>query len=458
MLMQSEARQFERLPPHSIESEKCLLSAMMADPLVVPEVRLIVSREAFFQLDHQIIFDVICRLIDRGRQCDQTIVCEEMARAQVLQECGGVLYLAELVGHAPFASHAASYAATIRELWIKRETIAVATEIMRRAYGPASEDNSEAIAQDAASKLARLHNLHGGSGAQKLVDILIDVRQGMDSGGGSAVHTGFAALDDVIGGILPGELWLIGARPSMGKSTWIRQCAVRAARAGTPTLIISLEESKAKIGRNILSAETSIDNRRIRRPGVRGEQGSLSEAEWSKVENGINQLCGVPLWATDRSRRLQDIRAEASMMVARHGVKLVIIDYLQRVQAGGKDSYERAGNASLGVSDMLKDLGVAGIVPVQLNRGPEQRDDKRPTMRDLRDSGQIEQDADGILFLHREDYYHTDDPQYQPTGIAELIVAKNRDGSRGVTVRLKSNLRYQAFEDYEERDKFADQF
>jgi replicative DNA helicase len=221
----------------------------------------------------------------------------------------------------------------------------------------------------------------------------------------------------------------------------VKQTALRLACSGVPAAIISLEEQKPKIGRNILAAEARVENHKLRRPS------SLSEQEWHEVDEGITRLGGVPLYLVDRARRLPDIAAELTLLVASHGVRMVVVDYLQRVQAGGRDAYERAGLASVGLSDLFKDLNVAGFVPVQLNRNPEGRDDKRPTMADLRDSGQLEQDADGILFLHREDYYHSGDPAYVPTGVAELSIGKWRDGVRGKVVKLQSNLKYQTFQD-----------
>lgn len=226
----------------------------------------------------------------------------------------------------------------------------------------------------------------------------------------------------------------------MGKSTMAKQIALRAARNGVASTILSLEESGSKIGRNLLAAECRLDNHRLRKPRM------LNEHDWNAIDTGISQLRGFPLFVVDRARRLSDLRAELSLLVTRHNVQLAVVDYLQRVQVPGKDKYERAGNASEGLSDLFKELNVAGLVPVQLNRAVVGRDSKVPDMTDLRDSGQIEQDADGILFLHREDYYHIAEADYQPTHIAEVVVAKMRDGERGVSVKLESNLRYQTFE------------
>lgn len=435
--------QFEKLPPHSIESEMCLLASMMMDAKIFHEVRGIVGREQFYQADHQVIFDALVRMDDAKKKIDAITVRSELERAKVLSEIGGVAYLGELLSQVPSAAHGVEYARIVREQWALRELLAVGNETLRRVYAGASQENWKEIAGTAMTRLAKLHSIGTGDNTERLDSILIGVYDKLREGGIETVPSGFIELDDATGGFGLGEMWLIGARPSMGKSTLSKQIGLRAAMAGVPAAILSLEEGKAKIGRNILSGEAMIENQRIRRPRF------LQDEEWGKIDTAISRLGSVPLYVCDKARRLQDLKAEASLLVARHGVKLIIIDYLQRIQVPGKDKYERAGNASEGVSDMLKELGVAGVIPVQLNRGVESRDEKRPNMSDLRDSGQIEQDADGIIFLHREDYYHTGDANYQPDQKAELIFAKCRDGERGQTVVLKSNMKFQTFEDYD---------
>ena len=439
--------QYDRMPPHSTEAEQCLLGSVILDRRAWDECRRIVNRDCFFNADNQTIWDCLSDLYARGVAVDVITLREELIRRDVWDEIGGRAYIAQVIGTVPSAAHGPHYAADVAELARRRQLIAVSNDILRRCWAPTrSADPSAEILERSMAALAKVAQVGAKPRAQVLGVLVREVRAQMDVGGVPLVPTGFRDLDALTGGVGLGEMVLIGGRPSMGKSTWAKQVGLRAARAGVVTAFVSLEEGRFKIARNILSSEARVDNHKIRR--VR----ELTQQDWQEVDAAVDRLAGVEMHVIDGVRRLDDIAAELSLLVARHGVQLVIIDYLQRVQAGGRDPYEKAGNAATGVSDLLKDLNVAGVVPVQLNRGVEQRAEKRPTMADLRDSGQLEQDADGVVFLHREDYYHTDEGDYQPTGVAELIVAKWRDGVRGKTVKLKSNLRFQTFDDLDAGD------
>ena len=440
---------FDRLPPHDLNAEACVLASMMLDMAMIPGIREAISRDAFYSLDHQIIFDAVCACYDRGGKVDGVLVQAELDRRKLLEDVGGLRYLAEIYSSVPSPAHGLHYAGIVREKWTLRELVALSNDLQRNAYAPAASDNSIDIAEGAMTRLARMaEKTRTKPLTQSIGEMLAETVDQLGRGGIELVTTGFRDLDDVLrGGLALGEMWLIGGRPSMGKSTLAKQMGVRIAVAGVPTAIFSLEEKNPKIARNILSAETRIDNNVLR------QESNLSKENWDEIYAATKRLGNVPLYCCDSLRDIRRIRAEASMLVQQKGVRVLIVDYLQRVQAGGENKYERAGNASEGMSDLVKDLNCVGICPVQLNRGNLQRgDDNRPTMADLRDSGQIEQDADGIIFLHREDYYHSDQQDYQPTGQAELMIAKNRDGIRNKTVILTSNLRYQTFDDLTEAD------
>lgn len=443
-----EIVELDRVPPHSTDAEAAVIGSLLIageDRAVFYEVRALVSGDSFYQPDHQTYFDVIEELYKRGKPIDAVIVREELVRRQLYGEVGGNEYLKQLLAAVPTSAHAAHYAETVRDRHIRRCLIAAGNMMVRRAFAPASTDNAGDIAQSAITALAKVTSGTGRGKTERLEDLLIQVHDQMGQGGTPLVSTGFRDIDAIGGGVGLGEMMLVGARPSMGKSTIVKQMALRVAKGGVPAGIISLEEGKAKIARNILASEARVDNHKIRKAK------DLSQSDWHEIGQGIARLSGVDLYVADRLRTLQEVAAEAAIMVSRYGIKLLVIDYLQRIEVPGKSDYERASLASIGVSDLLKDLNVAGIIPVQLNRGVENRSDKHPTMSDLRDSGKIEQDADIITFLHREDYYHLDDRDYTPTEEAELIVAKWRDAKRGGTVRLKSNLRFQTFEDREEQ-------
>lgn len=443
---------FDRLPPHSIESEMCLIASMILDSNCVSSVRAIVDRADFFQADHQIIFDAICAMVDANKSVDALTVRTDLDRRGLLESIGGTSYLAEMISGVPSAGHAVQYATDVRERAACRTIITLANDLTRRAYGPHAHEDWKDTARVAMDALVKLHQRSAIRQAIKLDAIIDDVYKTLVDGGGEKIPTGFAFVDEMLGGgIELGEFFLIGARPSMGKSVLAKQMALRSAKAGVPSLLLSLEEKNRKIGRNIISSEARIDNHKLRNPG------GMDSRDWNQIHAAVGRLGSIPLYSIDSICRMDELRAEVSRCVAQHGVKLVVLDYLQRVDAGGKTDYERATASSKGVCAMLKELNVAGVVPVQLSRGLEQREDKRPGMTDLRASGQIEQDADVIAFLHREDYYHTNDKNYQPTKIAELIFAKFRDGIRGKTVKLGSSLAYQTFDDIEQvEDPFGE--
>ncbi len=432
--------EFDRLPPHSIEAEICLLASMMQagkdDPGFHAMRSAVGSAAAFFQVDHQIIFAALCQMADRGTGIDLVTIRDELAKRQQLEDVGGAAYLAQIISAVPSIAHGQHYAEIMAEKSRLRQMIAAANEMLRSAHGG---NDASTIAQEAMTRLAKSAQSGKGCEYVRIDDLLMTTYDELSEHGAELVPMGFRDFDELYGGIAPGEMCVIGARPSMGKSTLLRQIAVKSALGGVPTGLVSLEEGKSKMARNWLASETLIENGRIRRR-------QLSPGDFNSMAGAVARFADVPLYITDRARRLADIRAMISLWVARYGVRLVLIDYLQRVGGvEGKSAYERVSAISLGLSDIFKELNVAGIVAVQLNRQLTARDDKRPQMADIRKSGQIEQDADGIIFLHRQDYFELDNPSYRPTGEAELIIAKWRDGPRNKIVQLKSDLMHQRF-------------
>lgn len=445
-MISSVAQQFDRLPPSDIEAEFCTLGSMMlGNEIDHAEITNIVGRDEFYQADHQIIFDVICDLRRKGSKVDAVILRSELDRRQLLEEIGGTSYLGTILASVPSAAHGVHYAKIVHEKATLRAMISFGNDILRRAYGASRDDIADEMVQEGIAELTGMLERGRGTEIHKLGDVLLETYEQIEAGGAQTVSFGFSDMDlQSGGGIGVGEMIVIAARPSMGKSTLIKQIALRSAMNGVPVGIISLEEGRFKMGRNILSSECRIENQKLR------NSRTLNKDDWAKLADGVARLNGLEIYIVDNKRRLSDIKSAAAIMVARHGVKMIIIDYLQRIKGvGGTSKYEQVSNTSTEISDMFKELGVAGIAVAQLNRAVENRDDKRPLMADLRDSGQIEQDADGVLFLHREDYYHLDETGYEPTSLAEVIFAKYRDGVRGKTVKLQSDLRFQTFTDQE---------
>lgn len=432
--------QFDRLPPHSLESERCALASMMIDPQAVAVVSAIVGAKDFYTTDHQIIFETLMKLDDAGKPThDIQITFEALKSSGMLEEVGGSEYIGRLYQELPSASHAQHYATIVREKSILRQIIATANQMLRVAYDKINRPADELVMES----VSKLSTIIAGKSSSKIYDLAELAQDAYDDLGATEsplISLGYSDLDTIVGGVGPGEMIIVAARPSMGKSTLGRGILWRCAKRGTACGMISLEESRQKIARNILAAECSVENQRLRKK-------QLSDQDWRELSSGLVRMGGKPAFIADRAFRMNAIRSIAGQMVSQHGVKLIIVDYLQKINADGKDRYEKVTNASLGLSELFKDLNIGGVVMAQLNREAPHRDDKRPTMTDLKESGQIEQDADGIIFLHREDYYHLDDGNYTPSQEAELIIAKWRDGVRGKIVKLRSELKFQRFDD-----------
>lgn len=443
MIDSTLAHQFDKLPPNSIESEMCLIGSLMwgvNEPTIIAEVFALVDDQMFFQADHQILFKCIQRIVNKGQKLDAMILREELLRQHLLDDIGGINYLQQILGSVPSALHAVEYAKVVREKHDLRRALSIANEMIRRVYAPADHDVSGEIIQQAVTDLTKIS---GGSAIayHSLGEIMPEVMQQIETGGLMAVPTGFRDYDAATGGIGLGEVVILAARPSMGKSTLAKQFAIRMAMHGVPVGIISREEGRYKIGRNMLASEASVENQKLRT----GK--NLSPEEWKEIVSAVAKLSDLPIYINDKASTMAEIHAQCALWKQRHGVKMIIVDYLQRIIAPGKSIYEKTTAASTGIADMIRQLECGGLILAQLNRGVEHRDEKRPSLADLRDSGQIEQDADTVIFLHREDYYHRHEPDYNPTKLAELILAKVRDGQSGITVWLESCLRFQTFLD-----------
>lgn len=443
-MLHSSDKLMRDMPPHSVEAEMCLLASMMLDHAFARQVIPTLNAKSFFLTDHVIVFDAIKVIIEAGRPIDAIILRDELKKSDQLDGIGGGRYIGDILATVPSAAHGPEYAARVREHAARRAIIEAADSATRRAYS--GDTDAAALAgelENAASAIMASRTSGDVIGFAEAIERAYDA---IDKGVGEVIRTGLDALDAVITGIGCGETVIVAARPSMGKSTLARTIAKNVARDGSPVGLISLEESPAKIARNALASESMVDNHKIR-------AGNLAREEWDALAEAVTKLQRLPIFISRNARTVDEIRAVASTMKQKHGCKMIMIDHLSRVRAPGKSIYEVTTNASGAISDLIKDLHVAGIVLCQLNRGPEHRDDPRPSMSDLRDSGAIEQDADGILLLHREDYFHTGKPNYIATGIAEIIIAKWRDGMRGKTVKVKSDLRYQRFLDFTPQER-----
>lgn len=430
----------EPLPPHDLEAEKCLIASMLlCDGNAEIYEAILAMKPGFYLPDHEVIFATLGTMYRGGREIDAISLQAELAPGGRLAEIGGIAYLADLLNTVPAWTHWRTYAGIVVDMHQRRKLIGLADFLTAQAMLPRREIGALEVAEAASKRIAGIVETGTTGQYHKIGDLAMEVMDALGNGEAPYIPSGIGPLDEAIGGFGQGEFWIIGARPSMGKSTLVRQMAMSMAAMGTPIGFISLEEGTKKIARNILASEAGVDNHRIRNSTISGEEGK-------ELYRAVQKLSTSPLYISNTARRITDIRALAAAWKAREKIEVLIIDYLQRVRASQiADRYSAVTEISLELSDLAKSTGLTVICPAQLNRGVEGRPDKRPNMADLRESGQIEQDADGIIFLHREDYYHTDDRSYTQTGIAELIIAKNRDGIRGKKIEMRSDLRHQRF-------------
>ncbi len=452
--MSTLSEAFVKQPPHSLDAEMNLLgSLIVCEPgkrKIFSTVRALIDRECFYQSDHQIYFDVLNALYDRGAEIDAAIVKEELIRRQVFEECGGQDYLVKLVMKVPSYQHAAQYAKVIKEKSLLRSLISISNDALRDAYAAAADDVAQQYLLDLAAKASKLAAGGSSNEVHKIGDVVMEVLNRPRGGDALRIPTGFFELDDIIGGLRVGGKTIVGGRPGMGKSAFIKQILYLLAKgaAGRPPIpvgLITIEEGRGKVGENILSNASGVINNRI-------AFGTASEQEWNELVNAAVGMDPLQFYIVDSARKLSSIIGMANVLACQYGCKVIGVDHLHIIDGQCDERREREiSKISAELKWAWKDLGVAGIEAAQLNRGSGC---EPPTLASLRDSGSLEQDGDLVMLLHRRDYYGKSEPGYQPTNIIEIIIDKNKDGATA-TVPLAFNEARQRIENMAIQDPFA---
>jgi replicative DNA helicase len=429
-LIDSEiARQFDRLPPHSIEGEMCLLASMMLDKETIGQAVQIIDRDAFFQADHQIIYDVLVKLYEQNRPIDAVILRDELGKRQLLEEVGGQAYLGQILNTVPSAAHGEYYAKIVREKALLRQLIGASNDILRDAYAP--HEQADLVLDKAEKRIFEIASKKVGSSLVPMEQVLHEVFEMIENRGQRGLETGFFELDDMMNGLQNGEMIIVAARPSMGK-TAIAMNIIEHISADSlmPCAVFSLEMSKQQLAQRMLCSRGQIDAHKLRK-------GMLQAHEYAHLANVVGELAKAPIWVDDSPGLTPlELRAKARRLKLQHDIKCIMIDYMQLMDNPGVESrQQQISEISRGIKSVARELNVPVIALSQLNRASEGRDGHRPRMSDLRESGSIEQDADVIALLHREDYYRMSEPDFQPDNIAEVIIAKQRNGPTG-TVKL----------------------
>jgi replicative DNA helicase len=420
-----------RVPPHNLNAEESLLGALLLSRDVVGQVsELGLQVEHFYKPAHQHIYSAIRGLMAGGHAVDIVTVADELRRNGLLDDIGGAQALNELQNATPAISNAHRYAKIVQDTAVLRKLISVAGEITEIAYME-PDDVTKAL-DEAETKMFEVAEDRVIDSTRPLSDLLpiaMDKLQETFERGDTitGVATGFNDLDEILSGLQPSTLNIIGARPAMGKTALGLGIATNVAKnTHKPVLVFSLEMGHAELTQRILSSEAEVESQKLR-------TGRLQEPDWTKIGRAINRIDNIPLYLDDNPRvTVMEIRAKARRLKSRHGgIGLIMIDYLQ-LMSGGSNSENRqleVSEISRGLKILARELDVPIIALSQLSRTLESRADKRPMLADLRESGSLEQDADVVMFLYRDEVYNRDSPD---KASAELIIAKHRSGPTGV--------------------------
>ena len=439
-----------KLPPHSVEAEQSLLGALLIDNQAFDRVADIVAADDFYRDDHRRIWRHIARLVEASRPADVVTVAESIEASEDKDKTGGTAYLAALAQNTPSALNVRRYAELVRERSVQRRLAQVATEIAETALSPTGKDVDQLL-DEAESKIFQIAE----SGARKdqgligISPVLAKVFERIDHlhsqenpSDITGVPSGFVDLDRLTAGLQPGDLVIVAGRPSMGKTSFALNIAEHVAlhpSVGLPVAIFSMEMSASQLAMRMLSSMAKVDQTRLR-------TGRLTDEEWSRLTDEIARLNEARIHVDETAAlNALELRARARRMKREYGkLGLVVVDYLQLMSASahGENRATEISEISRSLKALAKELDVPVIALSQLSRAVEQRNDRRPLMSDLRESGAIEQDADVILFIYREEVYAPD--KEEAKGRAEAIIGKQRNGPIG-TVHLTFLGRYTRF-------------
>lgn len=421
-----------RVPPQDLAAEKSVLGAILLSDGVLPEVLTVIRPSDFYEERHQIIFEAMINLYDSHRPVDLLTLTAELKSLKKIKDVGGAPYLAELSNFVPAASHAKAYAGIVEQNSVKRRLIRAGNEIINKAY----EDDADvpSLVGAAEKELFEVSDKIVKSDYVPMDELLADAFDRIEElhknkGALRGLKTGFRDLDKKTAGLQKGDLVIVGARPAMGKTTFAQNLAYNIASINKKgVLFFSMEMAANEIIDRMISDVSGVDNWKMR-------TGNLTEEEFSKIGDALGEMDEIPIYIDDTSSMtIMDLRNKARRAKHDHDIGVVIVDYLQLI--AGSERY--AGNRvqevteiSRGLKILARELEVPVVALAQLSRSVTGRDDPRPVLSDLRESGSIEQDADLVMFLHRPDYYRQNDDNYEETHITELLVAKHRHGAVG---------------------------
>lgn len=435
----------DRVPPQSLEAEQSTLGSMLLDKEAIATAAEILVAEDFYRDAHRTIFDALISLFNKGEPADLITVTEALRQRNAIDAVGGASYISTLANTVPTSANCEYYAEIVKNRSIMRALVTAGSQIASIGYDQTA-DVPESL--DKAEQLIFRISQSGETGTvSDMKTVLMSTFDRIErlyttKGAITGLSTGFAELDNILSGLQPSELVVIAGRPSMGKTALALNIAEHVgANEGKPVLIFSLEMSREQLAQRMLCSQATVDGQRLRR-------GNLSEADWQRLSHAIGRLSEAPIFIDDSpSATALDIRTRARRLKAEHGLSLIIIDYLQLVQGHGRveNRNQEIAEITRSLKTLARELEVPVISLAQLSRAVEATADKRPLLSHLRESGEIEQSADVVAFIYREDYYK---PDTERRNIAEIIIAKQRNGPTG-TIELMWQREYTRFRNLE---------
>ena len=445
-----------KIPPHSIQAEQSVLGGLMLDNETWDTVADRVGENDFYRKDHRLIFRTISELAEKQDPFDVVTLSESLDQLGELEETGGLAYLGTLAKNTPSAANISAYADIVRDRSVLRQLIHVGTGISDTAFNTDGKATSELLesAERQVFEIAEQRQ-RGQGGFSSIKNLLADAVDKIEllyeqEGSITGESTGFADFDDMTSGLQPSDLIIVAGRPSMGKTTFAMNIAENVAiKTDKPVAVFSMEMPGDSLAMRMMSSLGRIDQHKVR-------TGKLDDDEWPRLTSAINLLAETKLFIDDTAALTPtEVRARARRLTRDHGqLGLIVLDYLQLMQSpsSGENRVQQISDISRGLKALAKELNVPVVALSQLNRNLEQRPNKRPVMSDLRESGSIEQDADVIVFIYRDEVYNEDSPD---KGIAEIIIGKQRNGPIG-TSRLTFLGQFTRFENYA-GDPYADE-
>lgn len=427
----------DRTPPQDMAAEQSVLGAMMISKDAIADVSEVLRGVDFYRPSHETIHDAIIDLYGRGEPADMVTVANELQRRGDLQRIGGAPYLHTLAASVPIAANAGYYAEIVRQKAVLRRLVDAGTRIVQYGYaGEGDVDELVDAAQAEVYKVTDKRSSEDYAPLSEFMDSVLDEIEAISNreAGLYGVPTGFIELDELTNGLHAGQMIIVAARPAMGKSTLALDLC-RAASIGNnlTSCFFSLEMTRSEITMRLLSAEAKVPLNHIR-------NGNMQDEDWNKLARHMGKVSAAPIFIDDSpNMTMMEIRSKARRLKQRHDLRLIVIDYMQLMTSGKKVESRQleVSEFSRQIKLLAKELEVPIIALSQLNRGPEQRSDKRPMLSDLRESGSLEQDADMVVLLHREDVYERESTR---PGEADLIVAKHRNGpTRDITVAFQGH-------------------